>query len=271
MKKDPSKFIEAMKKHTEEIMKKPIVKHDFQVKNCISHWYPKIEDLVKTPETLIINTDFGLYEMYSLIEDNPTEEQIEKFDKLLCGLRVGCNLLGYPAFIKTGDNSGKHSWKDTCFIENRDTDLKDHILNLVNDSGLKDLCTDVWCVREFIDTKPAFYAFGGTPITRERRFFINNGIVLTDIPYWPENAIEGHSPSEVDWKDRLAELSKLKPIDELHLYAETQKVADVFEGFWSVDWLETAEGGWCLIDMALGNMSWGKENALPFIDHGDSI
>ena len=218
--------------------------------NCLSYWYPILQSTgVLTPKTQIIRTDLELDRMIDGKAPKGCGDFIEE-------VRVACDRFGYPCFLRTGVFSGKHSWKDTCFIPRRSL-VGQHIYNLVEESALADMMglpTDVWVVREFLDLDTHFTSFRGRmPINVERRFFIRDGKIQCCHPYWPHDAIRDQNPSDPNWSNALYEMND---VSIEHLYATVSRVAQNFEGYWSLDLARLKDGQWLAIDMAQGERSY---------------
>ena len=102
------------------------------------------------------------------------------------------------------------------------------------------------------------------PITRERRYFVEDGIVIGHHPYWPSAAFADCSDLPSDWEAKLAALNQEDPAEVAELSALSAKVGVVLPGAWSVDWLHTARG-WYLTDMAHAETSfvWPQHPGAP--------
>jgi hypothetical protein len=215
-------------------------------------WYPKIKDLpIPQPKTemLVIEPKDLAILMNEVVPDSAVKK-----------VKVVCDRMGYPCFLRTDLASGKHSWKKSCFVDNPNN-LWDHVLEVVSFN----LCADImgldfkaFAVREFIQMDSRFTAFyGDMPVNPERRYFIKDGKVVCHHPYWIEEAIEdSKTPSIPNWRDVARELNT-ETEDEIKLltsYAEM--VAKEFDGYWSVDFCKSKDGRWILIDMARGEKSW---------------
>lgn len=215
----------------------------------LDEWYPLVLDVVPTPLTVVLEGGEHLW------SDDP-QEKFEKAAKTLRGMwsMVGT---GYPAFLRTGLTSGKHDWRRTCFVPDA-ADLVSHMRAICEYSEMVDpaggLSTEVWVLRELLNTRPAFEAFRGMPITRERRYFFEDGEVIGHHPYWPPEAISGEISSP-EWRGRLHRLNHESPEEVFELTKLTEKVAAVIPGAWSVDWLWTLHG-WFLTDMAWAEWSF---------------
>jgi len=217
-------------------------------KTCITHWYPAIKNIVNTPDTMIVPVSTDL--QFALAGDPMTPELKEELDSIVCKFHVFASKVGYPVFIKNSLFSSKHGWNKTCFIENEDANIVEHIANI---------CSDWYCVsndfslylvfRAFIKTEPAFHAFyGGMPVTKERRYFIEGGKVIGHHPYWPPESIE--SPSVDNWEHLLDRINFESPSEITVLTSLSEQIGEVLPGAWSVDWLFGDDGIWYCIDMA---------------------
>lgn len=220
-------------------------------KNCISYWYPKLTKLdILTPGTLITTTDIDLARAF--LENKKADDDIKAF---LAKLLFDVDTIGLPCFIRTGHFSGKHSWDSTCYLQDRNK-LIPHVSNLIEWSLIIDvigLPVDTWAVREFLETEPMFYAFDNMPINKEWRYFIRDGEVEYKQPYWPVDSIR--MPSCENWEELLREsyLEDYPILEELSL-----KIATEFDDYWSVDFMPT-KNGWYCVDMAEGDQSFRWE------------
>ena len=246
-------------------------------KTCLSYWFPKIKAAgLPVPRTKIVSfTDYATHRGLGRILDGefPDEAGVT----FLKQLAVAANQIGCPCFLRTGQTSGKHSWKDTCYLDSTD-DLMQHVYNLMEFSECADfmgLAWNVWVVRELLPTKPVctLPRYHDMPLCREFRAFVDGGELLCLHCYWPRNAVEEGFP----WK-------KDGPVDdtwgmpsehELHsdfdaMYEQVRILdknerAEVFRlatragaavgGRWSVDILD-ATSGFFVTDMAEMNKSW---------------
>lgn len=232
--------------------------------NSLLFWFPKVKNLgIPVPKTewVEISTNELLRFMDDLCVLNKYWSEIEKV----------ATKIGFPLFLRTDLASGKHGWNKTCFVEEL-KDLKDHIYRVVSanfEADIMGLPARALVFREYIEMESGFTAFWGQlPISRERRYFIKDGIVVEHFPYWPEEAIEKSAfpPSRKDWKEVLKELNTETEEEIALLNSYAEKVGTVLEGYWSVDFCRARDGpetpettsgsGWILIDCALGEQSW---------------
>ena len=225
---------------------------DLRSKGCLSNWFPVIEAAgLPVPKTRIIKTDIDLVELCDgRIPSGFTAFLNELIDAALD--------VGVPAFLRTGQTSGKHAWKHTCYLDDLEN-LEDRVFHLVKYSHIVDLLgldTSVWAVREMLPVVPAFYAFTGLmPITKERRYFVEGERVLCRHAYWPQEAFEDQYTSVEHWKMILDAINTEEPAEVELLSERTRKAGRAIEGAWSVDWLWTKRG-WVLIDCAPAEHSW---------------
>jgi hypothetical protein len=233
-------------------------------RNCLSYWFPRLEaSRVLVPRTIVIRWPFDLTPLLD-------GKQPEKFDSLCDMLLEAADALGWPAFLRTGQGSGKHHWKNTCYLTQHGTSIEKHVGQLVEWSHTVDffgLPHDVWCVREMLPVKPicTLPAYGGFPLVREARCFIAGGKVVCKHPYWPEGALREGFPIKADSDaDGLTEAFEHEVsanfadlVQQAHglpwdaITPVVAKVAEAFagDGAWSVDLLET-DRGWIVTDMA---------------------
>jgi len=219
-------------------------------------WFPKIRDLpLPQPKTeIILLTE---EELKVLINEKVPKTIVEK-------VKIVTDKMGYPCFLRTDLASGKHSWKDSCFIDDS-KELWKHIFEVVSFNLMADILGldfKAFVVREYIPMDTRFTAFyGDMPVNPERRYFIKDGEVLCHHPYWIEEAIEESKPPSVtNWRE-LAKEMNTETEDEIKLLTKyALMVAKQFEGYWSIDFCKAKDGRWILIDMASGEKSWHPQD-----------
>jgi len=112
-------------------------------------------------------------------------------------------------------------------------------------------------VREFLDLDAKFTAFGGLPVAREWRFFVDKCQVFCYHPYWPIAALEDKVKDCEDWKNVLAsDFHLMRPGDLWSLSIMSIHLAEKLGGRWSVDFAMDRTGKWWLIDCARMEDSW---------------
>lgn len=216
---------------------------------CLSYWFPIIAAAgLPVPKTIIVRAMSDL----TVWLDG---KKPDCWDIFLSELIAASNSIGYPCFLRTGYGSGKHLWKDTCFVSNREV-VGQHVFNLLEWSLMVDIIglpTDVWVVREMLPVRPLAYLekYGGMPLVREVRGFLHDGQLVCKHPYWPRQSIINGG----------GQISFYKPSSKLTM-SEDDTVTKLFHqvggavpGSWSVDILDT-DRGWYVIDMALAARSW---------------
>lgn len=217
------------------------------------YWWPKVitpPRIVPMPQTVLIEHHAEMGEHGEVIDIEKVEGKI----------RDGIREVGLPAFIRTDQMSGKHSWKKTCFYDGSG-ELWKHIATLCDASWGADLLgfrVSGFAVRQYIELETRFTAFwGDMPVARERRYFVQDGHVICHHPYWIEDAIR--RPSIPDWEYELKDLNReTKPeVDTLTSYAED--LSRKLPGYWSLDFARARTGGWYFIDAAVGENSWHPE------------
>lgn len=221
-------------------------------RNSLLYWYPKIQTLnIPLPTTEIVKVKYDWEYFIGFVDgENNLEPYIEE-------IREKANVIGYPLFARTDELSAKHSWKNSCYVE-REEDFLPHLCRITEESFMADILglpINAIVLREYVPLDSTFTAFWGElPIARERRYFVKDGEVLCHHPYWIEDAII--NPSIPDWKEALMKLNTETAKELILLSNLAQRVADEFDGYWSVDFACSKEGTWYLIDMALGADSW---------------
>lgn len=222
----------------------------------LSWWFPKIPKDILVPRTTIIEyTGEDLLCLFDGVK--PAEMR-----KLCDIIEIFGDHVEWPIFLRTDYLSGKHSWKNTCYVSNSD-DVEGHIKELITESFIADLHgfpTDMWIARKMIPTTPAFYAFRGEmPIVKERRYFVQDGKVVCHHPYWPMQAfLIGDLACEYPhWEKLLDEMNKESDPEVALLSGLSSQVGAAIGGSWSIDWLwSEQEGNWYLIDMAEADVSY---------------
>lgn len=243
--------------------------------NCLSYWFPRLlEAGLPVPKTeIVLCQGEALVEMWRAALDGDVlgdagREFIER-------LSAAVKRTGEPCFLRTGQGSGKHEWSRTCCVPGA-SDLFQHTANLIEWSemvGMLGLPFDVWAVRELLPTKPlaTLPAYKGMPLCREFRCFVRDGEVECVHPYWPRKAIEGGFPYELcpgdalevpprpilpdDFDAIVDQVQNASEAERAEVRALAEQAAKRFDGYWSVDILETHRG-WCITDMAIGEMSF---------------
>jgi len=227
--------------------------------NSMLYWWPKVSSLgsagiVPMPKTLI-------YEIPKNQLEKLDEENMEVLDVHL--IKLTARKIGYPLFMRTDQSSGKHEWKDTCYVD-REKVLFSHIFNLF----VSNWCADVLGLpfkalvfREYIPMDSGFTAFPGRlPISRERRYFVKDGEVVCHHPYWPEDALAEADPSTSAWRDILRDMNSESSLEVEILSAYARALGDELRGAWSIDFCRSKAHKWFFIDAALSADSWHPES-----------
>lgn len=179
-----------------------------------------------------------------------------------------------PVFLRSDFGSGKHAYRDTCYLPSDDlATVGQHLFSLVEDQAMKvwtdpDASVGSFYVRELLDVEAPFVAFLDLPIGREFRLFVEDGVVQCSHFYWQDednirNGLKWDEspPLEDNWLPALREMGEITP-EELGLLEMAATVAGtLLPGSWSVDFLwarrrEDTEPRWWLIDMATAADSW---------------
>lgn len=222
-------------------------------RNRLSWWFPRLPSSICVPKTeIIIWPQTNENNLLNLL-DGKTPDDFQSLCERIS--QIG-DRLGWPMFLRTDYLSGKHNWKNTCYVPGSECVAK-RVTHLVEESAMADIMgfpTDCWIARKLIPTKAAFTAFyGDMPIVKERRYFVQDAQVVCHHPYWPMDAfLLGDLACEVpNWKELLAEMN-VEDMAEVSLLSElSSKVGAAIGGAWSIDWLWSEdERKWYLTDMA---------------------
>ena len=214
--------------------------------NCLSHWFPILAAAgVPVPRTEIIHCEGSLIPLLD-------GEMPDCFQGLVDQIATAAAKFGYPCFLRTGHTSGKHRWKDTCYLTSADQ-IGRHVASLVEFGELVSMCglpTDVGVVREFLPgpVEAICPRYRDMPVRREFRFFVREGNFQCLHDCWP---VEALNQGGAKWPN----ITPLEFRDLRSAIDITRKVALAFPGYWSVDLL-WADRGWYVTDMARGDDSW---------------
>jgi hypothetical protein len=217
-------------------------------------WFPAVEALgLPHPRTKMLDLSEEA-QARAINGEEPSPED-------LAAWLAAATEIGYPLFLRSDLTSGKHRWLDTCYVAEWRA-LVRHVFAVIEDAELH----WVWPVvalafREFVPLDSSFAAFNAMPVSRERRYFAEDGEVRCSHPYWPEGAIAEHAwrgNLPKDWRDRLRLLNEPGP-DEGELATMAAAVTRKLGGAWSVDFAKAKDGRWLLIDMARAGDSYHEE------------
>jgi len=226
-------------------------------KNSMLYWYPKIKDLgIPQPKTIIVDLEADHWSIIATIEGNPKAVEAKMPE-----IKLAMAEIGLPLFLRTSHTSGKHDWLKTCYVTDV-SKVKDHICELIRDTERKEIPIDAFVFREYIEMDSKFTAFSaGMPVNPERRYFIRDGEIQCHHAYWIAGAIaESLGKLPDNWLELLADLNT-ETDEEVELLSKyAQQVADLMDGYWSVDFCKAKDGQWWSIDMATGERSWHDES-----------
>ena len=221
--------------------------------SSMNNWFPKIkkhETIFKFPKTKIYHIDEK--DLTSGVDFFPPEVNKKLIDKIIK------DEWEFPLFIRTDQTSGKHDYKDTCYVESLDK-LDENINNLIcvnRTTNVFGLPFTSLIVREFIELDWKFKAFWGKmPVAPEVRIFVRDEKVECIHPYWFEDAINGMTDQD-DWRHLLIEINQRAEKDYFILGKNAIEFNKVVEGYWSVDYALGKDGEWYLIDCAHGDASY---------------
>jgi len=226
--------------------------------NSLLLWYPKTKNLdIPQPRTEIVEVPFN--SLVGMMDGKKLPSNY-KLDIILKAEEIG-----YPLFLRTDLSSGKHQWKDTCFVE-KEEDLFQHIYNVVEFNLLCDMlglhCQAI-VLREFLELGWKFKAFmGELPIAPEIRVFAKDGEVICFHAYWFKDAIEkgGTEHLPKNWEKILKATNTFYPVEIKLLRAYAREISKKLKGYWSIDFAKDRGGKWWFIDAALGERSWHSDD-----------
>ena len=228
-------------------------------RSSMLYWYPKVRDLpIPQPRTEILEIRASEEDWYNYIDGQGPPP----FD--INSLKALCRKIGYPIFLRTDQTSGKHFWRDACYVAN-ESKLKGNLFRVVESTLGADiigLSVRSLFVREYIPMMSLFTAFyGEMPVNPEMRCFVREGRMRCCHWYWIEDAIV--NPSVENWREILSNYQiENMAMDFMAVRNFARIIAEAFkdDGFWSVDFCKSKTGQWILIDMAEGERSWHPEN-----------
>lgn len=221
-------------------------------------WFPLLQQMrMRVPETILVGT--GDCELLHIVDGHHPPG----YDQFVERLKLAASQIGYPVFLRSGMMADKHDYDRTCFIKNKNQ-FDDHVRRIVESSVMANISGypfnyRIWAVRKFIYTKEAFTHFNGNlPISKEVRYFIKDGDILTSMPYWPDEAFGNLTDDE---KVKLKEVQTISDDDKIELDLMARYIAKHMDGFWSVDFMQDRMGKWWCTDMAAGEFSYGCPEA----------
>lgn len=224
-------------------------------KNSLLYWGPKLVGLqLHVPRTEWVEIPHEVLRRY--MDD---QKALDTYREKIISTAAK---IGYPLFLRTDQASGKHNWKESCFIPDEES-LFSHIYRVVEFNFIADILglpCEALVFREYIPLEAAFTAFDEMPIAKEYRFFIRNRRVQCFHPYWPEGAVaESWTPLPDNWRKLLHLQNNMTGQDLALLTAYAHRVTKRFNGYWSIDFAHAHDGRWLLIDMALGEQSFHSQ------------
>lgn len=237
-----------------------VARRALEEESSLTQWYPKVKDVLPCPKTVIVElTNDEISSLIGMLDGIPPSPWL--VDRLDAAARE----IGYPLFLRSDQGSGKHEWKDTCYVPGEGVLLK-HVARLVawhELAGMLGLSFRALVFREFLTLDAPFTAFNDMPVARERRYFVRDGKVVCRHPYWPDLTLftyPGATPLPPNWQQQLARLNTMDDAEVQDLTRMAVTFGERNPGFWSVDFARTRAGRWVLIDAARGELSWHPED-----------
>jgi len=238
-------------------------KNEFEIthgeQNKMSYWFPKVEDLdIPMPKTVMVKVPFHGREAINYMEGEGNTP--EGWYGFVGELKDTAKEFGYPVFMRTGELSGKHSWKRTCYVENESC-IVPNFMRLVEEAINADMIgflVENIFMREYIEMDSKYTAFHGEmPVSPERRYFVQDGEVICHHEYWILDAIR--NPSVENWEELSREMNTETPEEIELLTGYATEIGQRLESYWSVDFCRARTGEWYFIDAALGLASYHPE------------
>lgn len=235
-------------------------------KTCQSYWHPLVPADVPVPKTALVEFPLDLHgiALNTIEEDKVTAEEAAALERGISKVKEMTDFFGYPCFIKTGIFSAKHQWY--CYVKDAES-VKSAVMNIVYHwalvGGFGSDDSEFFVIRELIPTKPFMLFEGKMPVTRERRYFAEDGKVFWHQPYWPKEAFERHEVDLLGHESVDAALALLNEETEeevRRLKALAESISTAIPGAWSIDFLQDVNGKWWLIDMAEAKKSYINRN-----------
>ena len=217
-------------------------------------WFPRIQKAgLPVPKTMFIPYNYrAILPIFDGLD-------CEEYNKLYYGVENAAKQLGMPCFLRSDVTSAKHQGPTAYKIEGIEN-LNEQLYRTLEETELKTFMhyqkPKALMVREWLNLKHTFTAFHGLAISREWRVFADPFRVICAHPYWPEEAIQGHT-DDPDWQKKLADLQMISPPQLISMGEHAIRAAfAVGGGEWSVDFAEDVNGKWWLTDMALADSSY---------------
>lgn len=146
-------------------------------------------------------------------------------------------------FILKGTNSRKGQWDKLMYAADKKAAIEVH--GRLSDDSL--IGRQNIYIRQFVPLHTYFIGFGGLPITKEFRYFIFRGQILSGGFYWSSH---------------IEDIEKVPSIDEVpssFLDEAIRRVKDKIDAF-ALDVAQTADGNWIVVELNCSTMSGLSEN-----------
>jgi len=206
-------------------------------------FYKELEDDIKSVNAKLINT----YKQHKYVAD------CKNWAVDLDGLtpKTWTRLEDLPEdgpFVLKGEtNSKKFLWKSHMFAEDKKRAIEIHSL-LCADSliGEQDII-----IRQYIPLHTYMIGLQDLPITKEFRFFILNGRVISSGYYWSSHVEE--------IKEKLGKIPSSQEVP-IEFMAKAINSIKSNINFFTIDVAQTESGEWIVIELNDGQMSGLSEN-----------
>ena len=280
---DLNKIVELEVDENKEPTIPGVVRDRLETESSLLNWYPLLKGVLPAPKTEIMMIDrmiaWGLLDSRALRGEGYPGD-VADLETMHKSIKAHAAKIGYPLFVRTDQASDKYGWKNSSYVE-QESDLIDHVARVIEHNECASFRGLPWralVFREYVPLESRFVAFhGDLPISRERRYFVNNGSVVCHHAYWCEEAIadwhrfyERHDRAVLpaNWRNVLEELNFEGYVEVEELWKMATTFSKAVPGKWSVDFAHTADGRWILIDAARAELSWHPEDCPSYKEMG---
>lgn len=222
--------------------------------NSAMLWFPQIKAAgLPVPRTIFVPySHCGILPMFD-------GEDSQEFTRLVGAVRLACEEIGYPAFIRSDLTSAKHGGPDAYLIRDAEN-ITRPLFRTLEDNEMKLFLERrgplAIMVRQFLTLPAPFTCFHGLPISMEWRLFADAEKNYCEHPYWPEEALEDYPIDCADWRAELAKMHE-PPAEMPNLKRMAIEAARACNGgAWSVDFCQDETGKFWLLDMARARDSY---------------
>lgn len=241
--------------------------------NNFSHWFPKLQNILQTPKSIVVKVPDELIECYFMEKPGDSDRVYQFVEETIRPAILENFPNADKVFMKNGCFSNKFNFSKACLVEDFSVaNLVRHLLEIEGWALAYDTSGDLEIViREYIPTPegtPAIY--NGMPLRPEMRVFydFDRKTILYDKFYWDWDYLW---PNLEDSEDAET-FQETYPVIESDYLTHRGRVLEILdkqlrevqgmEGCWSIDILIDGSTYWC-IDAAIASQSayWDPDRA----------